>query len=66
MGTPLPCLKVLGSIPRDGTATSFWGLLFREVWLGNKVLERLVVSLDCEVLSIKVMSPGTNKVYDGK
>ena len=41
-------------------------LLFREVWLGIKVSEGLVVSLDCEVLSIKVMSPGANEVDDSE
>ena len=41
-------------------------LLFREVWLGVKVSEGLVVSLDCEVLSIEVMSPGTNEVDDSE
>ena len=41
-------------------------LSFREVWLGVKVSEGLVVSLDHEVLSIEVMSPGANEVDDGE
>ena len=41
-------------------------LSFREVWLGIKVSEGLVVSLDCEVLSIEVMSPGTDEGDDSK
>jgi hypothetical protein len=41
-------------------------LLFREVGLGVQVSEGLVVSLDSEVLSIKVMSPGANEVDDSK
>jgi hypothetical protein len=41
-------------------------LLFRVVWLGIKVSEGLVVSLDCEVLSVKVMSPGMNEVDDSE
>ena len=41
-------------------------LLFREVWLGIEVSEGLVVSLDREVLSIEVMSPGANEVDDSE
>ena len=41
-------------------------LSFREVWLGIKVSEGLVVSLDREVLSIKVVSPGANEVDDSE
>ena len=41
-------------------------LSFREVGLGVQVSEGLVVSLDSEVLSVKVMSPGANEVDDSK
>ena len=41
-------------------------LSFREVWLGIKVSEGLVVSLDCEVLSVEVVSPGANEVDDSE
>ena len=41
-------------------------LSFREVWLGVKVSEGLVVSLDREVLSIEVVSLGANEVDDSE
>ncbi len=41
-------------------------LSFGKVWLGVKVSEGLVVSLDSEVLSIEVMSPGADEVNNSK
>ena len=41
-------------------------LSFREVWLGIKVSEGLVVGLDCEVLSIEIVSPGADEVDDSE
>ena len=41
-------------------------LSFREVCLGVKLSDGMVVRLDCEVLSIKVVSPGANEVDDSE